>query len=169
MKGTYLLILRLDTDLHDLSIGRLGSFHFTRGHYLYVGSAFGSGGLAARLAYHHQPVKAHPHWHIDYVRPYADIVETWAVYCAVRLEQVWVEALDAMPDMTSPVRKFGASDSRCYSHLLYTSERPEIDMLTEALLSGLARCTAPLPDLTLDISTYDDNEQYKQQRLSSTA
>lgn len=161
MKGTYLLILRLGTDLHDISIGRLGSFHFARGYYLYVGSAFGSGGLAARLAYHHQPVKEHPHWHIDYVRPYAEIVETWAVYCMVRLEQLWVEALSAIPDMAFPIRKFGASDSTCYSHLLYISQRPDTDVLTEALLDGLARYAAPLPDMTLDISTYDNSEQYE--------
>ncbi|NOK58165.1 MAG: GIY-YIG nuclease family protein [Chloroflexi bacterium AL-N10] len=159
MKGTYLLVLRLDTDLHDLPIGRLGSFHFVRGYYLYVGSAFGAGGLAARLAYHRQRVKVHPHWHIDYVRPYAEMIETWAVYCAVRLEQLWVESLSAFPEVTFPVRKFGASDSTCYSHLLYTSQRPDTDVPTAALLDCLAMCKAPLPDLTLDICTYDDSKQ----------
>ena len=33
-KGTYLLILRLDTDLTRLAIGRLGRSDFAAGYYL---------------------------------------------------------------------------------------------------------------------------------------
>ncbi|MFN8566835.1 MAG: DUF123 domain-containing protein [Kouleothrix sp.] len=68
MKSIYLLILRLDADLADFAIGRLGCYCFTAGYYLYVGSAFGSGGITARLAHHQHRPKPLAATHIDYLR-----------------------------------------------------------------------------------------------------
>ena len=62
-KGTYVLVLRLSSSL-TLPVGRLGECYLTKGYYIYVGSAFGSGGLAARLR-HHLKVSLTPHWHIE--------------------------------------------------------------------------------------------------------
>jgi len=49
--GTYALLLKLDKQ-ERITVGRLGTFDFPAGYYLYVGSALGPGGLQARLARH---------------------------------------------------------------------------------------------------------------------
>jgi len=64
-KGTYILIARV-LQMKRLSIGRLGKFDLVPGFYAYVGSAFGFGGLRARIG-HHLESTAEPHWHIDYL------------------------------------------------------------------------------------------------------
>jgi len=47
-KGTYVLVMEVG-QMRRLAIGRLGNFELVPGFYLYVGSACGAGGLAARL------------------------------------------------------------------------------------------------------------------------
>ena len=46
--GTYVLILHL-SEMQQVQIGKLCIYDFMPGHYGYVGSAFGPGGLAVRL------------------------------------------------------------------------------------------------------------------------
>jgi len=62
--GTYALILHLSKKLERIEIGKLGRFAFDAGFYVYVGSAFGPGGLKARLQRHLRTDKP-LHWHID--------------------------------------------------------------------------------------------------------
>ena len=62
--GPYVLIASLDR-VKSIEIGRLGKYQVVPGFYAYVGSAFGSGGLRARIG-HHLESTAAPHWHIDY-------------------------------------------------------------------------------------------------------
>ncbi len=152
VKGTYLLILHLERELADWQVGRLGRFTFAPGYYLYVGSAFGSGGLAARLAHHERRHKPRPHWHIDYLRAQAALVEAWAVASLAPLERCWAGALATAPGLAMPARGFGASDSQLASHLLYSRRMPARQPLIEALL-GCAEL-AGAPRLTIDIRTY---------------
>jgi Uri superfamily endonuclease len=156
LKGTYLLLLRLDVDLTDLQVGRLGYVCFAAGHYLYIGSAHGSGGIPARLSYHERRTKEHPHWHIDYLRPHVALVESWAVGSTARLECPWVRALAATAGLKFPVRRFGASDNGCPSHLLYAPHRPSLRLLTETLMATLAQEHAQ--DLTLEIRNYEGRD-----------
>jgi Uri superfamily endonuclease len=58
-----------------LSVGRLGEFDLVPGFYAYVGSAFGLGGLRARIG-HHPESTAEPHWHIDYLLKVETPIET---------------------------------------------------------------------------------------------
>jgi Uri superfamily endonuclease len=153
LKGTYLLILHVDADLTDLAIGRLGHAHFAPGYYLYIGSALGPGGIPARLAYHERRVKARPHWHIDYLRAHARLVEAWGVGTLVKVECCWVRALASAPAISIPVPRFGASDNGCPSHLLYAPRRPSLRLLTESLLSCFAE--ERNQSLTLEIRDYD--------------
>lgn len=138
-KGTYLLILRLEQAQPQLRIGRLGQYDFAAGYYLYVGSAFGSGGLRARLAYHQRPFKDRPRWHIDYLRLYTHLEEIWAVACAERLEHAWGSALMAAAGVQIPVPGFGASDSRLPAHLFYLPVRPSPRFLSRTLLADCWR------------------------------
>lgn len=152
MRGIYLLILRLETELAALPIGRLGSFDFAPGYYLYVGSAFGSGGVEARVGYHARAEKARPHWHIDYLRARATLIEAWMVGTEVRAEACWARDLAARPEVSVPVPGFGASDSSSASHLLYTAQRPEATLLLSALNACLTQ--AQWRHLTLEIRLF---------------
>lgn len=154
MKGTYLLILFLEHDLAELSIGKLGRFHFDPGYYLYIGSAMGSGGLDARLRHHLRRHKPRNHWHIDYLRPYTRIVESWAVGTSFRLECRWCQTLQSLPGLTIPIPHFGASDRNCPGHLFFSSRRPTPPSLVRSLFASLP--TPDLAELTLDINSYDD-------------
>jgi len=77
LPGTYALILH-STHSRALPIGRLGEMQVEPGYYIYVGSAFGPGGLRGRLMHHLRPPIA-PHWHVDYLRRVAEVVDIWAV------------------------------------------------------------------------------------------
>ncbi|MED5219495.1 MAG: DUF123 domain-containing protein [Candidatus Neomarinimicrobiota bacterium] len=58
LPGTYALIL-FNSSAATLHIGALGTVDFSRGYYVYIGSAFGPGGLKGRLRHHAAPLK-HP-------------------------------------------------------------------------------------------------------------
>ena len=123
-KGTYVLIASV-TQMKRLEIGRLGAYDIVPGFYLYVGSAFGSGGLSARLA-HHLESTASPHWHIDYLLGVAEPVEVWYTTARQKLEHRWAELLEKAPHFRVPIPRFGSSDyhrSRS-SHLFHSKHRP---------------------------------------------
>jgi hypothetical protein len=73
--GTYLLILENRKKI-TLSVGALGEISFPKGYNIYVGSAFGPGGLRGRLRHHISTVKQ-PRWHVDYLRPQMTLSEIW--------------------------------------------------------------------------------------------
>jgi Uri superfamily endonuclease len=123
--GTYVLLLHLAAD-EQLTIGKLGTFDFPAGWYTYVGSAFGSGGLVGRLKYHLQPVEK-PHWHIDYLRQSARLVEIWLSPDTERREEEWVDLILAIPGATIVADGFGASDTDRESHLIYFDIRPSLE------------------------------------------
>lgn len=125
-KGTYVLILRLP-DSARLTIGKLGTFDFTAGYYAYVGSAFGSGGLRGRLKHHLAPAKR-CHWHIDYLRQAAAIHDVWYAVDERVYEHQWADALRALPGAAIPIPRFGASDCKCVSHLIYFHEAPDFSV-----------------------------------------
>jgi len=152
LKGIYLLIMRLDGDLAGLQIGQLGLCDFAAGYYLYVGSAFGKGGIAARLAHHEHPIKARPHWHIDYFRPHVALIESWSVGTVAHLESCWARHLAAAPGIRIPAPGFGASDSSFVSHLLYSGARPPRHLIVEALMDCFLR--QHIAEFTLDVHNY---------------
>ena len=156
VKGCYLLIFRLDAPLRQLTIGRFGSFDFSPGYYLYVGSAMGSGGISARLAYHQRRHKDHPHWHVDYLRPYMGLVEAWTIGTQERLECVWCQSLTRIPVLSTPVLGFGSRDTGCPTHLFYTGQRPGLRMLTSTLLASLSLEQEQEHELRIEISTFDE-------------
>ena len=123
--GNYVLLLHLPDDAR-LTIGKLGVFDFPAGWYTYIGSAFGAGGLLGRLAHHLKPVEQ-PHWHIDYLRQAAYVVEVWLAPGEQSREQEWVDIMVAIPGASVPVDGFGASDSERESHLVYFDVRPSLE------------------------------------------
>jgi Uri superfamily endonuclease len=129
--GTYVLLLHLSRSA-SIRVGRLGIVTFRRGYYAYVGSAFGPGGLAARVE-RHVRTGVRTHWHIDYLREIAQPVGVWFSAEGVRREHEWAKVLLCAPSANNAVPRFGASDCRCASHLLYLEHRAPKRWLTRRL------------------------------------
>src|ERR1041385_1475652 len=83
-KGTYVLIVSVP-QMKRVTVGQLGEFDIVPGFYAYVGSAFGAGGLAARIG-HHLESAAAPHWHVDYLLQVAEPVEVWYTIAGQKLD-----------------------------------------------------------------------------------
>jgi len=146
-KGAYTLVLHLE-GREEITVGKLGTFGFPAGYYLYVGSALGPGGLDARLARHRpsisrrgEPVEPSGHhrrdkklhWHIDYLLEHAQLVEVWSAVSTARLECLWAQAARQLPGSETPVLGFGSSDCRCPSHLIYLVRKPSYEEFTAYL------------------------------------
>jgi Uri superfamily endonuclease len=97
---------------------------FDSSFYMYLGSAFGSGGLQARLKHHLQPVRS-AHWHIDYLRSAAEVVDVWYTHDDNHLECAWAQAAASLQG-ASTVANFGSSDCTCSSHLVALRKLPHI-------------------------------------------
>ena len=123
--GTYILEMRLEKRV-TIAVGQLGRFTFARGWYLYVGSARGSGGLRGRIAHHLRDVRR-PHWHIDYLRRAISIERIFFSPTRRNNECFWTHRLANLTSATYPVGRFGSSDCRCLSHLLYLGPRVAAD------------------------------------------
>ena len=123
-KGTYILILRVP-QMKRLEIGRLGAFDIVPGYYAYLGSAFGPGGIRARVGHHLEPVDQ-PHWHIDWLLSVALPLEVWYAASDRKLEHDWAELLRDAPQFRTPIPRFGSSDYRrsTPSHLFYSKRPP---------------------------------------------
>lgn len=129
--GTYALILRLGEGM-TIEVGRLGSFSFPSGWYIYVGSARGPGGLAARVARHRRRSKK-LHWHVDYLRAHAQPMAVWYALGEERRECRWAQALAGFSEASTPMSGFGASDCGCPAHLVYFAAPPEVAAFMRAV------------------------------------
>lgn len=107
-----LLLLRAERTIH---IGRLGTFRFPAGYYVYVGSALR--GLGARLDRHLRREKK-LHWHIDYFLQHAQVIGV-KICGSEETECGLAQKSLSLPGALVPVRGFGASDCRCGGHLVY--------------------------------------------------
>ncbi len=131
--GTYALVFK-SADEQQVDVGKLGRFSAAPGFYVYVGSAFGPGGLKARIT-HHAKISRLPHWHIDYLRPILHLKEAWYSYDCERHEHRWAGAVSRFKAATIPMAGFGASDCSCQSHLFRFSRKPS-DRLFRDRLKG---------------------------------
>ncbi len=119
-KGTYLLILISSEDT-ELKIGKLGKMWVRPGFYYYVGSAFGSGGLKARVGRHiNTDGLKSIRWHIDYLLQKLKVHTVWLSDDKDRLENKWVYSLSGKSELRIPLTGFGCSDSNASSHLFYS-------------------------------------------------
>ena len=133
--GTYMLLLECDKRV-ELSIGKLGKMTTEPGYYLYVGSAFGPGGIRARIT-HHARIASRPHWHMDYLRAAAELLDAWCVY-GTRCEHAWAYSLLRSEAAAVPLKGFGSSDCDCATHLFYFKHKPVKAELEKRLNNKLA-------------------------------
>ena len=128
--GAYALLLAIAEPL-ALTAGKLGELRLQPGCCVYVGSALGPGGLRARVA-HHARFAARPHWHIDYLRRHAPLIELWYSYDSARREHHWAALFQSLGGAV-PLPDFGSSDCSCPAHLFHFPTRPDWPRFVRAL------------------------------------
>ncbi len=117
-KGTYLLVLKLKKD-QEIQPGKLQRTNFRHGIYLYIGRARRA--LLGRIKRHLRKEKK-LFWHIDYFLQKAEVEEIWLKRDFQDECQVVGKVKNFSKDAILPLKKFGSSDCRCFSHLIYLSE-----------------------------------------------
>ena len=120
--GTYALIFEAKSSF-STNVGKLGRVTGDAGFYIYVGSAFGPGGIEARMRHHKKSV-ARPRWHLDYIRRFMALKEIWITYDSVKREHQWANMFSSFSIAKIPFPGFGASDCSCVAHLIYLNEVP---------------------------------------------
>ena len=120
-KGIYILAMQLVGE-RNITVGRLGTFNFPSGYYIYVGSAMS--GFAGRIN-RHLKRKKRMRWHIDYFLEVADLLwvdlyetEDTTDECRLCAQVAQLKGAAIIAD------RFGASDCRCKSHLYYFENLP---------------------------------------------
>ena len=121
--GSYVVILRNRQHVR-VEIGRLRTLKIDPGYFIYVGSAFGPGGVRARVLRHSRKAKA-LHWHVDYLREKTGFDSAWYSHDPRKLEHAWAEVFSRLPGY-SAIEGFGCSDCRCHSHLFFNPVFPDI-------------------------------------------
>lgn len=134
--GTYALVLRVDRD-RRIVVGSLGALDVSAGRYVYVGSAFGPGGVRARVVRHARG-DGRRHWHVDHLRAIAALEEVWVSLGERRLECAWARDLADRPDADRPFAGFGSSDCPCETHLFFV-EGGDPARIRDALGASSAR------------------------------
>ncbi len=116
--GTYALLFNVSTEM-DIPVGRLGILRLQPGHYVYIGSARGPGGLAGRVQRHLRAEKR-LHWHIDYITQHLTPNGILFTTHPLVKECDWVHYLLEAPDTEVPLPGLGSSDCRagCPAHFL---------------------------------------------------
>ena len=122
MKGSYILVIELTED-REISAGKLGIINFSNGYYAYVGSALG--GLQSRINRHLRQNKK-IHWHIDYLLKEAYIRQIITCRTDKRIECKIAQILGSR---FNSIYGFGSSDCRCRSHLFFSAENMEREIM----------------------------------------
>jgi Uri superfamily endonuclease len=109
--GAYLLLIEL-SKVTDVQLSNKGSASLVPGRYLYAGSAFGPGGLKARIARHMRRAKVQ-RWHVDQLTKNG-VSGAWIFPGCNECDLVDMNSV-----LPVPIVGFGSTDcKRCRSHLL---------------------------------------------------
>jgi len=108
----YAIFLTLPAD-ETIKIGALGTFHFEKGDYVYIGSA--KKNIISRVERHAKLDKT-KRWHLDYFRSYCKVT---AIQSFPEGDGECALAASFAQKGTIPIKKFGASDCRCGGHLVF--------------------------------------------------
>lgn len=127
-KGTYVLILQSEQKV-QVQVGKLGKVEIEPGFYVYIGSAFGPGGLKARVGRHLKKRKKLK-WHIDYLRKSLEIIDVYYSAENEQLECIW-SAKFAKNNGVALLKGLGSSDCKCPTHFWFFKEKPDINWLAQ--------------------------------------
>ena len=118
LKGSYCLLAYLSKGCL-MAFGKNSAF-FPRGWYAYVGSAMN--GIDKRVQRH---LRSHKkmRWHIDFLLDKAVVKEVIAMSSELREECAKAAALKAIGGLVI-AKRFGSTDCRCETHLLFFRSNP---------------------------------------------
>ena len=119
----YALFIKLYRDI-QIIVGSLGKIYFKKGNYLYVGSA--KINFKSRIKRHLLKDKK-IFWHIDYLlsSKNAIIKEVWVTN---KIKECNIaKLLNKMG--CNPIKDFGSSDCKCFSHLFFINNIREVKSL----------------------------------------
>lgn len=137
-------------------IGKAGCAAFPAGDYLYFGTAFGPGGLRARIKRHLRMEKK-KFWHFDYIR---EFITPKAIFYSLEndLECEWCQAVLYVINVRIPMPAFGAKDCRrgCPAHFLLLESLVSLSIIADTLRSVFPT-NADL--VQIDISTLENTVQ----------
>ncbi|MFW5902895.1 MAG: GIY-YIG nuclease family protein [archaeon] len=122
MQGCYALILNCLSNTR-LPIGSLGEKNFSKGIYVYVGSAFGQNqSIESRVSRHAELAfsgKGSVHWHVDYILTSNNFdLLGFNEFPSENRNECKV-ADELMKKSDDVVFGFGCSDCSCNSHLFF--------------------------------------------------
>lgn len=128
--STYLLLIYVDNTEH-LMIGKLGWVNFSRGYYVYIGSAKRS--IQKRLLRHLKGLK-NKFWHIDYLlNPLS----------SAKVVNIWINREPSECTISQKILQsgigvvikvgFGSSDCRCMTHL-FKIESTNLNILNQLMV-----------------------------------
>ena len=118
-RGAYLLVIFLAASA-TIKVGALGEIAFAPGYYVYAGSA--KANLSSRVQRHLRKKSKRLHWHIDYLRAYAETVKALPIYTGQDIECEIAASIQYIGGL--PIKNFGSSDCNCSSHLFLFPENP---------------------------------------------
>jgi Uri superfamily endonuclease len=149
-RGVYTILIKVNASAF-IEVGKLGRFKFS-GLYSYTGSALGKGSssLNGRVL-RHLGLRSQKRlrWHIDYLLEHplvrvegviTSTAETKSKECQIS------KNISNIAGLPPPVRKFGATDCSCESHLAKLKGNPDraIPTIVEAhIRAGLKPITVP--------------------------
>lgn len=121
LPGAYVLVVQTSKPL-KVAIAGNPTKRLDAGRYLYCGSAWGPGGLKARVARHMRRGKA-IRWHVDRLTEAGTVVGSWIFPGG---DECHLAA--ALARLPVPIKGFGSSDcASCRSHLFYWPDTKPID------------------------------------------
>ncbi len=120
-----------------IQIGKLGTYRFRKGFYIYVGSAMGkySTSLFGRINRHISEQKK-KFWHIDFLLMQSKIMDIFWVISRENIEcELNKQILNC--NVQIPVNGFGSSDCKyhCKAHLSFTTDYDKIRYCIKQIIS----------------------------------
>jgi Uri superfamily endonuclease len=127
--GTYVVLLDAPA-AGVVRLGRHGTFRLPAGHLLYVGTAFGAGGVLSRTDRH--VLGTGPRlWQLDDLRGFAAPAARWWTHHPSPLEHAWARAVANLPGCLGVAPGAGGTDCHtsgdcrvCPAHLFAFAEPP---------------------------------------------
>ncbi len=118
LPGAYLLLVEL-TEITFARWANRTSASLAPGRYIYAGSAYGSGGLKARVSRHVRRAKRR-RWHIDQLTKDGNVLGAWIFPSGIECDLI-----DMNSALPAPIAGFGSTDcTRCRSWRQPLRRRP---------------------------------------------
>ena len=118
MKGTYCLLIKIEKP-SNIKVGKLGLIKFSKGYYVYVGSALNN--LEKRIN-RHLKAKKKKFWHIDYLLENKNVKIKDVFYKKSTKKEECIIA-KKLSKIGEGIENFGSSDCKCKSHLFKIKPR----------------------------------------------